>query len=259
MKSKRDALLVALVVTCAAAAVFLAIYVNLDAPAEEEPTADEAGEEDEALDDILYGETSPEPSRPRERADEPDDLSPRAEGDPEQREWRRRGGDRDASPEEREERRQRRIDRLVKRMRIEPLGASPPTIDPEEVATRITDELRPAMRQCVQEAGGFRAMRAAFGDAGRTRPRVSFEVGPNGTISADSIRMEPAPPGGIGDCVRSALAAIELDPPGGDGARIEMPLGGRRRGFDGDGGGGPWEKGRWFDRSERREPEPPAP
>ena len=142
------------------------------------------------------------------------------------REWREKM--RNMSPEERRA-------WLSRRIRIESLGDTPPTLAPEDVAEAMRDSRR-AARDCIREHGGFRALREAFGrsrsaDAGRRGFAMSFEVAPDGTVVSDSVAIEPAPPPPFYDCFAESIAQTTLPSPGEEGARVEMDLGrGRGRG-----------------------------
>jgi hypothetical protein len=174
----------------------------------------------------------------------------------EQEEWwveprgpeKRSESGRERSPEndpEWEARRERWREAWRASVDIAPLGPSAPTFGPDQVREALRPG-RDAMRACVDEAGGFRAMREAMraareqsGEDGPRRRRVVFDVRPDGTVDQASIRFEPPMIEPYGDCFQRYFASARL-PASADGARIELPLGpGRGRRFSGD-GGVPW-------------------
>lgn|GEM_PF-3785126 len=149
-------------------------------------------------------------------------------------------------------------ERLRARIQLAPLGAREPTLTPEQLVATLQQH-RGALRECVRQAGGFRALRggaSAAGDAPagtgapagtpvagaeggrprgpRVRPQMRFDVGPDGRVVAGSVSIEPAVPEAFSSCVAETLGAISFPAPGGDGVRAELPLGvgrggGRRR------------------------------
>jgi uncharacterized membrane protein YgcG len=245
-------------------------------PSDDDDATDAAAppEEDPLVEDGLAfffdDDVGPGPAE-GEAADEARDF-----GDGRREEWRR------MDPEERRERRrawrekmrnmtpEERRARLSRRIRIESLADAPATLEPEDVAESMRDSRR-AARDCLREHGGFRALREAMGrtarsDAGRSRFRMSFEVGADGTVAPDSVAMDPAPPSPFYDCFAQSIAQTSFPPAGADGASVELDLGrggrGGGGGRDGRGGraretsgteGGGTEGGgdRWRDRGER--------
>jgi hypothetical protein len=94
------------------------------------------------------------------------------------------------------------------------------------------------MRACADEAGGFRALREEMIARGaRERPRVRFDVGTDGAVRPGTIEIEPALPDAVSACIDGVIASLAFGEVGGDGARVEAPLGGRGPGGRGDGGG----------------------
>ena len=141
---------------------------------------------------------------------------------------------RNLSPEEREE---RFAARAARRVRVEALGDEEPEIEPVEVM-RSMREVRPQIRECIDQNGGWRAFREAAtmgspdaGAGGRGRMTVSLDVSASGQVG--EIALNPPPPEPFGGCFTSALANLELPPPNAD-ARVEVQLGrgGRRPGRD---------------------------
>ena len=139
---------------------------------------------------------------------------------------------RNMSPEEREE---RFAARAARRVRVEALGDEEPEIEPVEVM-RSMREVRPQIRECIDQNGGWRAFREAAtmvspdaGAGGRRRMTVSLAVSASGQVG--EIALNPPPPEPFGACFTSALANLRLPPPNAE-ARVEVQLGrgGRRRG-----------------------------
>jgi len=219
-------------------AVLLAIFALADSGAEPddemEESSAEVGPEVWREEEWWFGGEE-EPTAD----DTPGDDSPRAFGKQgrgpmgEGRGWRggRRG--RPMTEEERQERRERRRARFQRRTTILPLGSTEPTIDADDVFEAFRSA-RPVLRDCVREAGGF----ALFRQEPQTRgPRtLSFEVGADGRVRADTISMDPPPPEALSECFQQAFSTAELPPPGEDGARVEMRMPTRRGRGRGDGG-----------------------
>jgi hypothetical protein len=135
------------------------------------------------------------------------------------------------TPEERDARRaawaERRRARFLRSTQIDAIGGGEPGIDPGDVFEAFR-EVRPVVRGCIREAGGFREL---TGQSPRARgPRtLTFDVDAAGRVVADTIAIEPAMGSAMGDCFAAGLAQAELPAPGGEGARISVELPGRRR------------------------------
>jgi len=180
--------------------------------------------------------------------------------------WGPPGGDPEAWRQRREEMRRRfeamspeeRRRILSQRIRITSLGDAPADLEPEQVMDSM-GAVREQVRQCVQDNGGFMALRSAMQQAradagiGRRGLTVSFDVAADGSLAQGSLQLSPAPPEPFYGCFTGALRSVELPPPGDDGARVEVRLGpppGR--------GGPPWRRdGGW--RGPPRDPAPEAP
>lgn len=198
-----------------------------------------------------------------------------ASADEELRQWgvleppRRTRGPRSAAPRtqppsapgatDEERRRQRWQERWRRAVDIVPLGPADPGIDPGQLREALAAG-RPALRECIRESGGWRALRAArraereaapqeegatgiagTGEGRRRRPRrrVSFDVRPGGDVDPESIAFSPPIPEAFQACFDAYIASAHFATVGEDGARVEMPMGppGRRQGRgDGDGG-----------------------
>lgn len=155
-----------------------------------------------------------------------------------------------------EARRQRRREQWRSRVDIAPLGENAPDIDPDAIGEALREN-RPALRECIEESGGWRAMREARTAARESEPeqppaegerrrrggRVVFDVRPDGTVDRDTLQMDPPMPEPFTDCFTNFFGNLELEGAG-DGARVELPTrgggGGRgrggREGFSGDAG-----------------------
>lgn len=141
------------------------------------------------------------------------------------RRLRRRERWQNATPEQRKEWADRRVS-------VAPLGDQPPQIDSVDVLEAMRD-VRPQMRDCIRQNGGFRALRDAMqsADAGaRGGMTIAFELSPDGTVTEGSLTMSPAPPGPYFDCFARALQNMDAPVPGGEGAAIEMRMGRRGEG-----------------------------
>ena len=128
------------------------------------------------------------------------------------------------------------------RVVLDALGTQVPSLTPEQLVATVQQNRGP-MRECVRSAGGLRALRNGGGPPGtggvadggvRARPRMRFDIAPNGRVVPGSFSLDPAGPGGLADCVAEVLSGTTFPPTGGDGAHVEMPLGlgrggGRRR------------------------------
>lgn len=130
-----------------------------------------------------------------------------------------------------EERRERRLARAARRVKVLATGEGEPDLEAVDVMDSVR-EVRPQIRECVQDNGGWRALReaAAAGvpDGGPRGPMtVAFDVSADGTVSG--VDMQPPPPEGFAQCFQSAFQSIQLPPPNSD-ARVEVQLGGRRGG-----------------------------
>jgi len=135
-------------------------------------------------------------------------------------------------------------EQLRARIQLAPLGAREPTLTPEQLVATLQQH-RGELRECVRQAGGFRAIRAgapagsdspagtaapagvegARAGGPRVRPQMRFDVGPDGRVVAGTVSIEPAVPAAFSSCVAETLGAISFPPPGGDGAHAELPLG----------------------------------
>ena len=173
----------------------------------------------------------------------PEPEETRARGDREARPGERGGRRPDRGFPEWQERRERRLERWRSAVDIAPLGPEPPRFD----ADAIREALRPgraALSSCIDEAGGWRAMREAVrgargeGERRRARRTVTFDVTSDGSVDAESVVMQPPMPAPFGACFQTFYASGRFAEAG-DGARVEVPMGGgggRRRGRGGDGG-----------------------
>jgi hypothetical protein len=135
------------------------------------------------------------------------------------------------------------------RVVLDSLGAEIPSLTPEQIVATLQQN-RAAMRECVRGAGGFRALRGVGAPAGqggvadagvRARPRMRFDIAPNGHVVPGSVSLEPSGPDGLAACVADVLSGTTFPATGGDGAHVEMPLGlgrGGRRRLDGGAGSG---------------------
>ncbi|HEY8427010.1 MAG TPA: hypothetical protein VIL20_01495 [Sandaracinaceae bacterium] len=164
------------------------------------------------------------------------------------------------SPTAREARRAEWRERWRRSVDIVPLGPSDPGFDADDLRAALAPG-REALRECVREAGGWRALREAFRAAGRPRRRgtVSFDVLPDGRVDAGSISFEPPIPERFDPCFRTFFASARLERVGADGARVELPMGPpRRRWRDGSADGGVpfgrFGRGGWRERSGPRAP-----
>lgn len=201
--------------------------LEVEAPVEDEPSAEE-------IDSILGLESPEAQERPSAERRPPrfDQMS-----EEEREAWRERRRERrermrerwqNATPEERKRWAERRVS-------IQPLGDTAPEIEAVEVLDAMR-ELRPQMRDCIRDNGGFGALRDAMrsADAGpRGGMTVSFELSAEGTVNEGSFAMSPAPPAVYQQCFEKALGNLNAPVPGGDGAAIEMRMGrGGGRGRD---------------------------
>ncbi|MBX3270499.1 MAG: hypothetical protein KF729_09575 [Sandaracinaceae bacterium] len=159
-------------------------------------------------------------------------------------------------------------ERWRRAVQIEALGARAPTVTPDAIRAALAPS-RAQLRECVGEAGGWRALfrarreqrrEGATGDEppaerGRRRSRVAFDVTPEGTVRPDSLRFDPPMPAAFAPCFEEHFLGLRLEDVG-DGAHVELPMGppsGRRnRGREGDAGVGGAGRGRWRDRGEER-------
>ncbi len=250
----RRAWIVALVLVVAVAGILLVLSRGGEEPpprvddAAAEAPVEEPEEDDLAfLFDVADASAARDPDEPGDRAELR--AGPQDGDDPER--WRRRRERfrerfRNMSPEGRRQ-------WLRRRVQITALGEGEPTIAPEEVMAALR-ETRGLARDCMREHGGFRALREAMrrsagADGGVRRGlTVSFDVTADGALDETSIAIEPPPPEPFYGCFADALLQAQLPPPGGEGARVDVRLGGGRgRRFR---PGGP---------SERRGPSPTEP
>lgn len=179
--------------------------------------------------DPLAGEASRDGDKP----------GPMAWGDGRQGRWgqrRRRFGDGGLprlSPEQRREWARRRV-------QIVALGATPPTLEPEAVMEAMRAQM-PQIRDCVQGAGGWQALRGASDGGPRQQRSVTFDIGADGAATAGSAAFDPSLSPAIASCMRTAVEQIRVPPPGPDGARVTVSMGGGRgaRGGGPRGGGAP--------------------
>jgi hypothetical protein len=140
------------------------------------------------------------------------------------------------SEEERQARRARWMARWARRVEVVPLGPGEPSLPPERVVEAFGEQ-RGAMRDCIREAGGMGALRG--GADGDRRRSIGFDVGPDGRVAPGTVSVTPA----IADpalerCLTSVVETMALGEVGGEGARVELPLPGRRRRADGGVRGG---------------------
>ncbi len=154
------------------------------------------------------------------------------------REWRREWES--MSDEERAARRAEWMARMRSRVEIVPLGPDEPTLAPEQVFQALGQH-RGEMRDCMREAGGFRAM--AQGSDPSRRRTMGFDVGPDGRVAPGTVSFDPPlPDPDLARCFSTVIESASLGNVGGDGARVDLPLPGRRRGrrsADGGVGRGP--------------------
>lgn len=147
-----------------------------------------------------------------------------------------------------EARRQRRREQWRSRVDIAPLGENVPDIDPDAIGDALREN-RPALRECIEESGGWRAMREARtaareplqgppveGQRRRRGGRVLFDVRPDGTVDRETLEMDPPMPEPFTECFTEFFGNLELEGAG-DGARVELPTRG--------GGGGRGGRGRF--------------
>jgi hypothetical protein len=230
------------------AALFVAVVLGVvfadplgwrASPAAREPDAADGAEDDWLLDEPDPGASAePGGDRPWRRRE---GEGGRREGWGEGAGWP--GGRRPepGSPEW-EAWRAERAERWRRAVDIAPLGPNPPAFD----ADAVREALRPgrdAMRACVEEAGGFEALREAVrvrtdqSGEPRARPTASFDVGPDGAVVRSSIAIQPEMPDAYRRCFVELIGSARL-PAAGDGARVEMPLRALRgrRGRGGDAG-----------------------
>jgi hypothetical protein len=163
---------------------------------------------------------------------------------------------------------------------IASLGPSAAGIEPDQIREALSPG-REALRVCIRDAGGWRALREArrsergssgsaegaatgseegAGRRGRSRRRVSFDVRPDGTVEPDSVEMTPPIADAFDPCFRTFFASARFDTVGDDGARVELPMGppgGRRGRFSGD-GGVPGDRRDWGGGGRRRRGPPPT-
>lgn len=170
---------------------------------------------------------SDEPSRMAFRRADWERLSPeerRAKRLEMRREWM------EMTPAERAE---RRAQRAARRIQVTPTGDGEPALEPIDVMTTLR-EVRPQIRECVQNNGGWRQFREAMAasanpDAGpgaRGGMTLAFDVTAEGAV--DGLAMNPPPPEGFADCFTDAFGGLEMPAPGA-GAHVEMSLGGGGR------------------------------
>lgn len=127
------------------------------------------------------------------------------------------------------ERAERRAQRAARRVRVSALGEEEPALEPVDVMNTVR-EVRPQIRDCVQQNGGWRQFReqmaaSASPDAGAGNRGMSlaFDVLADGSVG--DLAMNPPPPEGFSDCFTSAFDGLEMPAPGAD-ARVEIQLGG---------------------------------
>ena len=258
--SKRERVLAALALVVVIAGLSIAWWV-LHASPEESASGAAPLEEDEA-ELAQWGLVAPG-RRPRAvstASEAPASRGPR----PDDPEWQAR--------------RERWQERWRRAVSIVSLGPSAPGIEPEQIRGALSPG-RDALRGCIRDAGGWRALRearraergtengealtAADGEegsgrrGGRSRRRVSFDVRPDGTVEPNSIEMAPPVADAFDPCFRTFFSSARFEAVGEDGAHVELPMGppgGRGGRFSGD-GGVPGERRDWGrDRDRRRGP-----
>jgi len=118
-------------------------------------------------------------------------------------------------------------ERFRRRVEIVSLGPGEPGLDADQVFEGIR-EVRPAMRECVREAGGFQALR---GEDGAPRRRsVVFDVQADGSVAEGSVGLDTTLPPELATCFTDIFESASFEPPGDDGARVEVRFGRGRRG-----------------------------
>ncbi|MAQ18734.1 MAG: hypothetical protein CMN30_28550 [Sandaracinus sp.] len=124
-----------------------------------------------------------------------------------------------------EERQAARAERANRRVSIQATGEGEPALQPTDVMDSMRD-VRPQIRDCVEQNGGWRALReasAGAADGGVRGPmNLSFDVAADGAVSG--VAMNPAPPGAFAQCFESAFQGLEMPAPGAE-ARVDVQLG----------------------------------
>lgn len=232
----RRVIAVVVILLAVGAAVSVIAWMGSEGDHEDGATADlveaerEADYDDEA--DVFFEDPGGDPGpRERRRAFDWREDDPGTRLTPEQREERRRRAlerrERfmNMTPEQRSEWARRRVT-------ISPLGAGAPALQPEDVVTAM-QESRERVRQCIRERGGYRALREAMrgggdGGVGRRAMKMSFDVAADGTIDPSTLALEPEPPEPFHECFTSAIGETRMPPPGESGARVQFDFGGGR-------------------------------
>lgn len=234
------------------------------------PTTRDEGELDDPWEDWI----EPPRGAPAPSGDDPA-IDP--EG-PERARW---GGGEPGAPTD-PERAERFRQRLQRSVTITPLGDEPTTLTPEQVWESLADGRR-AMRDCMRENGGFEALREARraqedpsggaaptgttgaprGEGRRPRPRATFDVAPDGSLVAESLRIDSPLPAPFDRCMALLFQGARFENPPTAGARVEMRMpggGGRRRGqSNADGGVRRERQPPGGDTKRAGPPRPPAP
>jgi hypothetical protein len=151
--------------------------------------------------------------------------------------WQRGEGDRDERRRERrwdrdspewQERRARWEARWREMVDIAALGPNEPALDADAVRAALSPG-REALRECIGEHGGFRALRRSVrgddADAGPPgRRTATFDVGSDGTVDPSTLVMDPPMPAPFAQCFETFFTSATFEDAG-DGARIEVPMG----------------------------------
>jgi hypothetical protein len=203
-----------------AAAVAVAL-TSSDGEDEPDETASAGDEPDDELDEWLRDEDDEMPERNLD--------DPMVPGDEPSRGWESGREERFRDPE-------RRAERLRRRIQIASLGTAPPTITHEEVWRGLRD-VRPAIRECMEQAGGFGAFRGQGPREGRGGRTVRVDIGSDGRVVPGSVSIEPPPPPELATCMKQAFESATFEDVGADGARVSLSMG-RRRGNRNAGDGG---------------------
>ena len=132
-----------------------------------------------------------------------------------------------------EERQEQRAERASRRVSVQATGEGVPQLEPVDVMESMR-EVRPQIRDCVRENGGWSALREASaaalpdgGAGGRGAMTVSFDVAADGAVSG--VAMQPPPPAAFAQCFESAFQSLQMPAPDAE-ARVDVQFGGGRGG-----------------------------
>jgi hypothetical protein len=232
--SKRNPLLIALAVVVLAAAA-LALAVLFDRPDDEEPVVDRDLASPDPDEDWEWLLDDPSPTREPSGEIEPRNardpgFGERRYGRSERRRGRGDGGvDRGRGRGQRFRDPARRAEWLRERTQIRSLGQAEPEISPEQVWEGFRSA-RPAMRECIQQAGGFEALREQSPEGRPRRRTMTVDIGADGRVLPGSASIDPAPSGDLAECMQAALESASFEGTGPDGAQASLSFGGRDRG-----------------------------